>query len=260
MASEQKKEDFFESIAPKVQNSTVMITTKDQIKKTAFGRWGLLFFLLFILTAAGFYYFYSNYKGIKSEYAELKKQSGENTGSDSDTTLARIGKHILIPEDEQPAVVTITDVENFRKLQPLYQKAKNGDQLVTFKEMQIIYDPSADIIVSVRNLQQTSIQEGSMPQATQSQAQTSPVSLDIRNGAAVAGLAGKTAEALGKEATYKIASVGNAQKQIYTKNVIVNLKGKDVSNLEERFGVKAVSQLPTGESGSTADVVLILGK
>jgi hypothetical protein len=42
--------------------------------------------------------------------------------------------------------------------------------------------------------------------------------------------------------------------------VIVNLTGRDVSNLEERFHTKAVTELPVGEPASSADVVLILGK
>jgi len=264
MPQRQKKNDeFFESIAPKVQTSPVMITTRKEIKKTALGRWGWVFMMLFFLASALGIYFFTQYRFAQTELTNLKAQ-GEKARQDllNMPALQKIGRHLVLPEGEQPAIATILDAEGLKKVQPLYSEVKDGDQLVTFKAMQIVYDPILDKIVYVRALVSGNIPADQSGQVnfTNPSAQVQPITLDIRNGAALPGLAGKTASALGKEATYKVIKVGNAQKQIYTKTVIVNLKNRDVSNLEARFGVKAVTQLPIGEPASTADVVVIVGK
>jgi hypothetical protein len=260
----KRNEEFFDSIAPKVQTSPVMITTKNQIKKTALGRWGAVFVVLFVASAALGVYLLKQYQSKSGELKNLKQQEEQGRQAlAQESVLDKIGRHLVLPQNQQPAVVTIQDAEGLKAIQPFYSQVKDGDQLVTFQEMQIVYDPLADKIVYVRPL---------VSQATATPAQTGglnffnptapvrAITLDIRNGAAMPGLAARTAAALGKEATYQVLKIGNAQKQIYTKTVIVNLKGRDVSNLEARFGVKAVAQLPLGELTSTADVVLILGK
>lgn len=261
---QRKNEEFFDSIAPKVHSGPVMITTKNQIKKTALGRWGWVFVVLFFVAAALGVYLLKQYQSKSGELKALKQQEEQaRLALAQESVLDKIGRHLVLPQNQQPAVVTIQDAAGLKTIQPFYSQVKDGDQLVTFQEMQIVYDPLADKIVYVRPL---------VSQATTAPAQTGglnfsnpaatvkPITLDIRNGAAMPGLAARTAAALGKEATYQVLKVGNAQKQIYTKTVIVNLKGRDVSNLEARFGVKAVTELPLGESASTADVVLILGK
>ncbi len=264
MPTRQKKNDeFFESIAPKVQSTPVMITTHNQVKKSALGRWGLFYLFLFIVAAGLAVYFFIQNGSAQNELLNLKAQN-EKTRQDllNMPPLEKIGRHLVLPEGEQPAIATILDAEGLKKVQPLYSEVKDGDQLVTFKAMQIVYDPILDKIVYVRALVSGNIPADQSGQVnfTNPSAQVQPITLDIRNGAALPGLAGKTASALGKEATYKVIKVGNAQKQIYTKTVIVNLKNRDVSNLEARFGVKAVTQLPIGEPASTADVVVIVGK
>jgi hypothetical protein len=57
-----------------------------------------------------------------------------------------------------------------------------------------------------------------------------------------------------------VQTVGNAAKSDYSKTQVVNLSGKDVSGLEKQFNTQAVRDLPAGEQGSSADVVIILGK
>ena len=66
-------------------------------------------------------------------------------------TVAAVGKHILLPENETPLVATITDATTLRQEQPFYQDAVDGDQLLIYGESlrAIIYSPSRNIIVNV---------------------------------------------------------------------------------------------------------------
>jgi hypothetical protein len=61
----------------------------------------------------------------------------------------RIGRHYLLPADETPALVTVTDSE---KLTSRFLKnARNGDKILVYQNHQvaIIYRPSIDRIVAV---------------------------------------------------------------------------------------------------------------
>jgi hypothetical protein len=61
-----------------------------------------------------------------------------------------IGRHYLLPNDEQPALLTVVDKD---KLSSSYLKqyAEDGDKILIYQEYQrvIIYRPSADRIVDI---------------------------------------------------------------------------------------------------------------
>jgi hypothetical protein len=64
---------------------------------------------------------------------------------------------------------------------------------------------------------------------------------------------------LSTEKNYQISKIGNASRDDYSQTYIVNLSSKSVAALEEKFKVKAVAAVPSGESTSTAEVLIILG-
>lgn len=239
-----------------------MITTNSQIKKTALGRFGIWFLLLFLMSAVFLIYGSARYRQNIQELAQLKRQQEEvNSRLANASTLEKIGRHITLPAGQTATVVTIDDAAGLKKLQPLYANIKDGDQLVTFKDMQLVYDPIADVLLYVRMFANpVSIASGQIEPANLPQTQTGPITLDIRNGAGVSGLAGKIAGELGKESIYKVEKVGNGVRNDYPSTIIVNLKGRDVSSLENRFKVMAVDVLPQKEASSEADVILILGR
>ena len=86
-----------------------------------------------------------------------------------------------------------------------------------------------------------------------------PLTVEIRNGSGIGGLAGKISKELDEE-LYDVIKTGNAANFDYDTTIIVNLTERSVLNLEEKFAELAVEELPDGEAVSTADILLILGK
>ncbi len=73
----------------------------------------------------------------------------------SDEDVAEIikaaGKHIILPEGEEPAAAKIIDVDELLKTQPFYRGAINGDILLIYQASAkaILYSPSRDMLVNV---------------------------------------------------------------------------------------------------------------
>ena len=193
-------------------------------------------------------------KKLKSEV-----EAGVNKDSVKNLTLnERLSRHIVLPEGEQSKVEIVQDVEDFKKNNPAFQNVSSGDIRITFANLDLVYSPGRDVLIGVSSSAGKSekVAGASVQEKSESQG---PISLEIRNGSGVAGAAGKTASRYTDPKVYTVLKVGNAG-QIYTGNVVVNLKGKNVIALESEFQTQAVSALPSGESSSDADVVVILGK
>ena len=63
--------------------------------------------------------------------------------------LGRVGRHIILPADEEPAILTVTDTT---KLETEFLKqAQNGDRVLVYQlhKKAYIYRPSNDIVVDV---------------------------------------------------------------------------------------------------------------
>lgn len=60
-----------------------------------------------------------------------------------------VGRHYLLPTDEQPALVTVED--ETKVTSPFLKQAKNGDKILIYAKAKvvIIYRPSIDRIVAV---------------------------------------------------------------------------------------------------------------
>lgn len=65
--------------------------------------------------------------------------------------LDKVRRHMLIPENEEAVIATITDIEALIAEQPFYTGAENGDYVVILPTSQkaIIYSPSKDLIINV---------------------------------------------------------------------------------------------------------------
>jgi hypothetical protein len=197
------------------------------------------------------------------------------TDSQVQLVINQITKFMVVPSDEKPSVVVLSNVEALAAQQPFYKDAKDGDILVVYSTRAIVYDPKSQKLVSVSPIQRT---EGSPAPVASGSAQVSPsasaspssspvapekVTVDVRNGTAIAGLAGSTASDLKKNTWVKIGAVGDA-KGSYTATTLVDLSGGKkpgaIAELERILKVKAVSELPKGESTTTADILVIVGK
>lgn len=70
-----------------------------------------------------------------------------------ESTLEAVARHIVLPEDEEPTVATVTTLEPLAG-QPFFKNAKVGDRVIIYTQAQkaILYDPVADRLVEVAPL------------------------------------------------------------------------------------------------------------
>ena len=83
---------------------------------------------------------------------ELEKirESTERRGTEvAQRVLDDVRQLIDIPNDPEPTVATIVDVDALREASPFYNKAENGDHLIITETRAILYDPDRNIILDV---------------------------------------------------------------------------------------------------------------
>ncbi|MBU6370614.1 MAG: hypothetical protein KGH93_00520 [Patescibacteria group bacterium] len=79
---------------------------------------------------------------------DLVSQANQAQVSD---LIAKVGKLVILPSDEQPIVATINDAATLVKQQAFYTGAENGDVVIVYQKAAkaIVYSPSRNIIVNV---------------------------------------------------------------------------------------------------------------
>lgn len=71
------------------------------------------------------------------------------THEDTDAkTLEAVGKLLVLPTDEKPQLIPITDIAQYKD-QPFFKNAKNGDILIIYakNKLAILYDPVDNKII-----------------------------------------------------------------------------------------------------------------
>jgi hypothetical protein len=65
--------------------------------------------------------------------------------------LADVGKLVILPKGEVPAIFVISDAKALSKEQPFYKDAQNDDVILVYQQTQkaIVYSPSRNVIVNV---------------------------------------------------------------------------------------------------------------
>jgi hypothetical protein len=75
--------------------------------------------------------------------------------SDSEYAAAQVvrevGRHMILPEGEKPAVVTVVDKAKVKNISFLERSAQNGDKLLVYAKARkvVLYRPSKQRIVDV---------------------------------------------------------------------------------------------------------------
>lgn len=215
-------------------------------------RFTVVLFILFIAAVAAFVWSYMNYQKAKSQ---LNSQGTQQLSEREVTRLTRsVSKHIVLPEGT-PTIAVIKDITALAS-QSFFKNAQNGDVILVYPEQAIIYSPQRDMLVNVGPV----IKDPNAPATpNNTEAVSADTSVEVRNGSTTAGRAGTIGDEIEALDGFAVSTTTNAKDKKYAKTIIVNLGNKDVIALESKFGVKAVTALPNGESTSKADVVVILG-
>lgn len=65
--------------------------------------------------------------------------------------VARVGKHIELPAGDPEAVVRVQDAETLQKQAPLYENVKEGDYILIYPSLAVVYDLRNDRIVALKS-------------------------------------------------------------------------------------------------------------
>lgn len=219
----------------------------------------IILFIAFLPT----YYFYRQYQKAQKILADPSLSSLQEARSLKD----KVGKLMVLPPDEDPAVVTVTDKEKLGG-QPFFAGAKNGDKVLVFAKAKkaILYDPSANKIVEIGPL--------IMPSPTPTKEITplpKPISFAIYNGTA-------STEALDiaeKNLKSKITNIqvllkSETTKKKYRKTLVVDLTGthsKDAATIAKFLNADMMDTVPQDEDeplspdpNQKIDFLVIAGK
>ncbi|HEX5429454.1 MAG TPA: hypothetical protein VFX17_00010 [Patescibacteria group bacterium] len=99
--------------------------------------------IVFLVAAGTAVYFYM-------QYTKLNHNPSQQASADTQETIAAVGRLIVLPDNEQPTVATVTDPSKLGN-QSFFANAKVGDKVLLYAQAQkaILYDPSIDKIVEV---------------------------------------------------------------------------------------------------------------
>lgn len=86
-------------------------------------------------------------------YIESRKDSTDDASREVEELVARVGRHIVLPEGETPTIATVSDPERLKD-QPFFANAKEGDKalIYTGARKAYLYDPVEDKLLEVAPL------------------------------------------------------------------------------------------------------------
>lgn len=80
---------------------------------------------------------------------EIEKSTSRQGQEVANEVLQKVRAHMKLPEDPQPTVATIVDVEKLRATSEFYNQAENGDHLIITQNRAVLYDSDLDLIIDV---------------------------------------------------------------------------------------------------------------
>jgi hypothetical protein len=98
---------------------------------------------------------------ITEHLQEMKFDDPTKNQETADLIVKELRNLMDIPEDIEPTVATIVDVEILRKKNPFYAKAENGDHLIVTPTRAILYSSKTKKIIDVAPVQLKPVAGGS---------------------------------------------------------------------------------------------------
>jgi hypothetical protein len=83
-------------------------------------------------------------------YRKANTNPQEDAAKDLANTIKLVGKHIVLPTDEQPTMATVSDPAKLKD-QSFFANAKKGDKVLIYADSRkaILYNPETDRVVEV---------------------------------------------------------------------------------------------------------------
>lgn len=223
-----------------------------------------LLLALLVVAVGAFAWSFWSYQNVKQEVAVLKdpQLASELNQKQTEELLSKVSKLLVLPNERQPVVATINDVETLASTQDFYALANNGDKLIIFQNARkaVIYDEDDNKIVNVGPIFVNNA-EGE-PQAVTPEADR--LTIELRNGSADAGSSIAVRDRLLANYTFNVTKLGKTAKPDYTGYIIVdNTNGSKATMLEalqKELGATVVKEAPDGEADPRAEVLVIVGK
>jgi virulence-associated protein VagC len=114
---------------------------------------GLTLIVLLLIAALGAsVFFYLQFQKTSAEIAALKQNApaAQAMAEKKREIVAILSSMAELPKDEEPSLITITDIDKLKD-QPFFSLAANGDEVLIYKESKraIIYRPATKKIVDM---------------------------------------------------------------------------------------------------------------
>jgi hypothetical protein len=211
----------------------------------------ILCLLLIALVAFGIYTALDKAGYIKAFQLALQYQKQTALTEEDKAVLVQLKKIMVLPDDINPTMAKITDIDALKKQQPVFfANAKNGDRLIIYPDQAIIFDAIANKIIKVGPVQITQNQEQSVNFAVYNSLRDDPDNA-------------KTAEMETKIKTVFNNAVvtvkENSAKYDYPQTLVVDISGNnpDIQKIAAAVG-GTVSPLPAGEKKPEGVAVLVI--
>ncbi len=217
--------------------------------------------VIIILSAGGFYYGQKLRNDNKKLLAQIVQlQNPQVTANEEVAALvAKVGKLVVLPQNEQPVVATVTDISKLKD-QPAFANAQNGDKILIYtnEKKAYLYDPAKNVIVDV-----IPVNIGQNAMTISGVDANHPLRVALVNGSKNTGvtntLATRIADA--KIAGVSVVSKATAKSSDYANTQVIDLTGKWGSQAAQFAqmvsGVVATSSSET--KPANADLLVIIG-
>lgn len=219
---------------------------------------------LLVVSLVAFGWSFYNYQSIKKEVAILKDPQLASELSQKETAelIAKLSKLMVVPADKDPVVAVINDVEMLAATQDFYVPAHNGDKLIMFQDSRkaVIYDEDDNRIVNVGPIY---FDNGDGATSTDPAVVSDRLNIELRNGSSASGTAISLRDRLQANYAFNVIKMAKANKTDYSGFILVDKtngsKNSLVESLQKELGATVVKEVPTGESNTVAEILIIAG-
>lgn len=209
--------------------------------------------VLFLASAVMAGYFYKQMHAVKQDPNKAAQEEVQ-------ALIKEVGKLIVLPNDEQPTVATVTDPAKLSD-QPFFAQAQTGDKVLIYTNAKkaVLYRPASHKIIEVAPI---NIGGGADASGSQTQNTTPPapaqdksqVPIKVVNASGISGLARKVSDKL-KTAGYTSITITDApSNQSQTTILYDQIYSANITDINEVIGNQA-----TAQQGGENEVTIMLG-